>query len=60
MESDKMNERIQLLQRIQNYLEMGGLWNPECMEHDKVRELIMDVRSYLVMVEETAEKSCLV
>jgi hypothetical protein len=51
-----MNERIQLLQRIQNYLEMGGLWNPECMEHDKVRELIMDVRSYLVMVEKTEKK----
>jgi hypothetical protein len=50
----------ELLNRIQNYLEMGGLWNPECMEHDKVRELIMDVRSYLVMVEETAEKSSLV
>ena len=36
-----------LLERIQNYCEMGGLFNPECMEHDKVQELIFDVRSYL-------------
>lgn len=43
-----MEERRQeLLNRIQNYLESGGLWNPECMEHDKVQELIMDVRNYL-------------
>ena len=38
----------ELLARIQNYLECGGLWNPECMEHDKVRELIMDLKCYLV------------
>lgn len=43
-----MEERRQeLLNRIQNYLEMGGLWNPEMMDHDKVQELIMDVRNYL-------------
>ena len=44
-----MNEvtRENLLSRIQNYFESGGLWNPECMEHDKVQELIFDVRSYL-------------
>jgi hypothetical protein len=40
--------RENLLERIQNYLECGGLWNPECMEHDKVRELIMDLKCYLV------------
>ncbi len=39
--------RENLLLRIQNYFEMGGLFNPECMEHDKVQELIFDVRSYL-------------
>lgn len=39
--------REELLQRIQNYLESGGLFNPELMEHEKVRELIMDVREYL-------------
>jgi len=36
-----------LLDRIQNYLECGGLFNPECMEHDKVKDLIMDCRAIL-------------
>ena len=36
-----------LLDRIQNYLECGGLFNPECMEHDKVRDLIMDCKAIL-------------
>jgi hypothetical protein len=36
-----------LLDRIQNYLECGGFFNPECMEHDKVRDLIMDCRAIL-------------
>ncbi len=41
------NNKQQLLSRIQDYLELGGLFNPECMEHDKVRGLIMDLREYL-------------
>lgn len=42
------DEEIQpLLDRIQNYLELGGLFNPECMEHDKVRDLIMDCKAIL-------------
>ena len=45
-----------LLERIQNYFEMGGLFNPECMEHDKVQELIFDMRSYLRMVDRLEEK----
>ncbi len=36
-----------LLDRIQNYLECGGFFNPECMEHDKVWDLIMDCRAIL-------------
>jgi hypothetical protein len=28
--------------RISNYLQSGGLFNPELMEHDKVRDLIID------------------
>ena len=40
--------REELLARIQNYLELGGLFNPEMMEHDKVRTLIMDCREYLI------------
>jgi hypothetical protein len=33
-----------LYDRIQNYLGNGGLFNPEMMEHDKVRSLLMDIR----------------
>ena len=36
-----------LLDRIQNYLECGGLFNPECIKHDKVRDLIMDCKAIL-------------
>lgn len=39
---------VELLNRIQNYLSNGGLFNPELMEHDKVKELILDLRAYLV------------
>lgn len=34
-----------LLEQIGGYLDTGGLFNPELMEHDKVRDLIMDCRS---------------
>jgi len=34
-------------ERINNYLGNGGLWNPEAMEHDKVRTLLIDCRDYL-------------
>lgn len=32
--------------RITQYLSVGGLFNPELMEHDKVRQLLMDCREY--------------
>lgn len=44
----EINIREALLTRIQSYLELGGSYNPECMEHDKVRDLILDVREYLL------------
>lgn len=40
-----------VLARIQNYLELGGLFNPEMMEHDKVRELIMECRTEIERLE---------
>ena len=40
-----MNDQIQ--DRIRNYLESGGLWNPEAMEHDKVRDLLIDIENLL-------------
>ena len=38
-----MSEII-ILERIKNYLGSGGPFNPELMEHEKVRDLIMDCR----------------
>ena len=35
----------QLSARITEYLRGGGLWNPECMDHDKVRRLLIDCRT---------------
>ena len=35
---------LKTLERIKNYLGSGGLFNPELMEHAKVRDLIMDCR----------------
>lgn len=32
-------------ERIKNYLGNGGLFNPEHMEHDRVRDLLMDCRT---------------
>lgn len=34
----------QLSVRITDYLSCGGLFNPEAMEHDKVRDLLIDCR----------------
>jgi hypothetical protein len=41
-------KREDLLSRIQSYLGNGGLFNPECMEHNKVRDLIMDCNEFLL------------
>jgi hypothetical protein len=40
-----MNTTLQ--ERVQDYLSNGGLFNPELMEHDKVRDLIMDLANAL-------------
>jgi hypothetical protein len=39
--------RREMIYRITEYLEVGGLFNPEMMEHDKVRDLIMECREIL-------------
>ena len=36
-----------LVGRIREYLSNGGLFNPECMDHEKVRDLLMDVLEHL-------------
>jgi len=37
----------QVSTRITKYLSAGGLFNPEQMEHEKVRDLLMDCRTHL-------------
>ena len=39
--------RHALLARIKNYLEAGGLFNPELMKPDKVHNLILDLHTYV-------------
>jgi hypothetical protein len=36
-----------LFSRVTGYIQSGGLFNPELMEHDKVRDLLIDCRDYL-------------
>lgn len=38
--------------RIQSYLGNGGLFNPEMMEHEKVRDLILDCREIITALEQ--------
>jgi hypothetical protein len=40
----------ELSQRITEYLASGGLFNPELMEHDKVRDLLIDCRDFLDLI----------
>jgi len=42
-----MEKQQELIHRITEYLSNGGLFNPEYMNHDKVRDLLMDLREYL-------------
>lgn len=39
-----------ILDRIQQYLSNGGLFNPELMEHDKVRDLLRDCREEITQL----------
>ncbi len=38
----------QLLIKIKSYLSNGGLFNPEFMDHDMVRDLILACREYIL------------
>jgi len=38
-----------VIDKITEYLSNGGYFNPELMEHDKVRDLLMDVREQLAV-----------
>jgi len=37
----------QLDERLKNYFGNGGLFNPEMMEHDKVRDLMRDLHDFV-------------
>lgn len=45
-------DKIDLIQRIENYLAAGGLNNPELMDHERVRDLIIDCRDALAQPEQ--------
>lgn len=45
-----------ILERIQSYLSNGGLFNPELMEHDKVRDLIMECREEIERLAKKCDK----
>ena len=53
---DLIDRSFRLEALIQNYLNNGGLFNPEYMEHDKVRDLILDVREYLYSLQEGSQR----
>lgn len=38
------NAMIPLRERINEYLSAGGLFNPEMMEHEKVRDMLIEIR----------------
>ena len=40
-------KKEELLKRIQDYLLMGGLFNPELAIHDNVRDLLIEIREEL-------------
>jgi len=45
-----------LLERIRGYLVNGGLFNPEQMEHQKVRDLIIECALRLKIQSDTIEE----
>ena len=47
---------LDLIKRIDNYLVMGGMFNPEEMEHHKVRDLLLDTRNELKEIHELLRK----
>src|SRR5208282_6550456 len=57
---DKLREA--LVARINNYFQMGGVFNPEQMDHVKVRQLLLDCREFLATPSEpqASEPRCLV
>lgn len=49
--TDEVEQIMNVTDRIDQYFDVGGLFNPEHMEHEKVRELLWDARSYIKELE---------
>lgn len=45
MDKTQIELHTYIKNRIKEYLCVGGLFNPECMEHDKVRDMIIEIRN---------------
>ena len=43
-------------ERINDYLSAGGLFNPELMEHEKVRELLLDCREEIMDLQRARDR----
>jgi hypothetical protein len=43
----------ELIKLIDEYLSSGGLFNPELMDHEKVRDLLLKIRATLIVMEAT-------
>jgi hypothetical protein len=48
-----MTNNEYLTNRINEYLSNGGLFNPEHMNHEEVRNLLMEIRDNIVKKEKT-------
>jgi len=53
-----ISDNIQLVNRIQEYLLHGGLFNPELAIHENVRDLLMDILEYLKPETKEIDKRC--
>jgi len=48
--------KTDIVDRITDYLSVGGFFNPEMMDHDKVRDLLIDCRAALDRTKNMAQK----
>lgn len=45
---EPLTKQQQALLKADAYLQLGGLWNPELMPHDKVRDMVIQLRDALI------------
>ena len=44
---DLLDQKTEAINRINEYLSLGGLVNPELMDPNKVRDMLVDIRDML-------------